>query len=47
VKIQLEMPTGKSDKPNVKRVRSPASLQQLKEQAAAFAAKQGIKTPIS
>lgn len=49
MKIQLEMPAGKSSDrcPNVKRVRSPASLKQLKEQAAAFAAKHGINTPIA
>ena len=49
MKIQLEMPaSNKSDKcPSVKRVRSPASLKLLKEQAAAFAAKHGIQTPIS
>jgi hypothetical protein len=43
------MPTGKkSDRcPNVKRVRAPSSLKQLKEQSAAFALKHGIATPIS
>jgi len=43
------MPESKpSDRcPNVKRVRSPASLKQLKEQAAAFALKHGIATPIT
>jgi len=49
VKIQLEMPTGKkSDRcPNVKRVRAPSSLKQLKEQATNFAAKHGIISPIT
>jgi len=49
VKIQLEMPNAKkSDRcPNVKRVRAPSSLKQLKEQSAAFALKHGIITPIT
>ena len=43
------MPTGKkSDRcPNVKRVRAPSSLKQLKDQSAAFAQKHGITSPIS
>ena len=43
------MPTGNKNErcPNVKRVRAPSTLKQLKEQSAAFAQKHGIAAPIS
>jgi hypothetical protein len=49
VKIQLEVPNGKKGDrcPNVKRIRAPSSLKQLKEQSSAFGLKHGITTPIS